>query len=106
MVTKTMDLIGAVRKHLEQASLDLLREMVANFADWGITWRKSPFGGELLGSTLDPEIKLEPVGAVVDAKREGFAISRTCELLILSRRRFHRWVEGKDLDNLTARGPG
>ncbi len=28
MVTKTMDLIGAVRKHLEQASPDLLREMV------------------------------------------------------------------------------
>lgn len=33
MVTKTMDLIGEVRKHLEQASPDLLREMVATFAE-------------------------------------------------------------------------
>jgi len=33
MVTETMDLIGAVRKHLEQASPDLLREMVATFAE-------------------------------------------------------------------------
>ncbi len=33
MVTKTMDLIGEVRKHLEQAIPDLLREMVATFAE-------------------------------------------------------------------------
>lgn len=33
MVTKTMDLVGEVRKHLEQASPDLLREMVATFAE-------------------------------------------------------------------------
>jgi hypothetical protein len=53
--------------------------------------------GAIRGNRLDPEIKLELVGAVVDAKREGFAISRSCELLMLSRRRFHRWVEDKDL---------
>lgn len=57
--------------------------------------------GAIRGNRLDPEIKLELVGAVVDAKREGFAISRSCELLMLGRRRFHRWVEGKDQDNLT-----
>ena len=33
MVTKTMDLFSEVRKHLEQASPDLLREMVATFAE-------------------------------------------------------------------------
>lgn len=33
MIAKTMDLIGEVRKHLEQASPDLLREMVATFAE-------------------------------------------------------------------------
>lgn len=56
--------------------------------------------GAIRGYRLDPEVKLELVGAVVDAKREGFAISRSCELLMLCRRRFHRWVEGKDLDSL------
>lgn len=58
--------------------------------------------GAIRGSRLDPEVKLELVGAVVDAKRQGFTISRSCELLMLGRRRFHRWVAGKDLDNLSA----
>jgi transposase InsO family protein len=58
--------------------------------------------GAIRGNRLDPEVKLELVGVVVDAKRQGFAISRSCELLMLSRRRFHRWVQGKDLDNLEA----
>ena len=54
--------------------------------------------GVIRGDRLDPEVKLELVDAVVDAKRQGFAITRSCELLMLGRRRFHRWVEGKDLD--------
>jgi putative transposase len=58
--------------------------------------------GAIRGNRLAPEVKLELVGAVVDAKRRGFPISRSCELLMLGRRRFHRWVTGKDLDNLTA----
>ncbi|MGQ0679633.1 MAG: transposase [Actinomycetota bacterium] len=58
--------------------------------------------GAIRGNRLAPEVKLELVGAVVDAKRQGFAISRSCELLMLCRRRFHRWVAGKDLDNLKA----
>lgn len=58
--------------------------------------------GAIRGNRLDPEVKLELVGAVVDAKRQGFTISRSCELLMLGRRRFHRWAAGKDLDNLSA----
>jgi transposase InsO family protein len=58
--------------------------------------------GAIRGNRLDPEVKLELVGAVVDAKRQGLAITRSCELLMLCRRRFHRWVAGKDLDNLKA----
>ncbi|MGQ0679135.1 MAG: IS3 family transposase [Actinomycetota bacterium] len=58
--------------------------------------------GAIRGNRLDPEVKLELVGAVMEAKRQGFAISRSCELLMLSRRRLHRWIAGKDLDNLTA----
>ena len=57
--------------------------------------------GAIRGNRLDPEVKLELVGAVVDAKRQGFSITRSCELLMLSCRRFHRWVAGKDLDALT-----
>jgi putative transposase len=58
--------------------------------------------GAIRGNRLDPEVKLELVGAVVDAKSQGFTISRSCELLMLGRRRFHRWVAGKDLDKLKA----
>jgi len=35
--------------------------------------------GVIRGDRLDPEVKLELVDAVVDAKRQGFAITRSCE---------------------------
>lgn len=58
--------------------------------------------GAIRGNRLAPEIKLELVGAVVEAKRQRFPITRSCQLLMLSTRRFHRWVAGKEVKNLKA----
>jgi hypothetical protein len=57
--------------------------------------------GAIRGTRLDPEVKLELVGAIVEAKRQNFPIGRSCELLMLSRRRLHRWIAGKDFESLT-----
>ncbi len=58
MVTKTINLIGAVRKHLEQASPDLLREMAVTFA-------------ELLMSTDADAPRTAPTSATVFGERLG-----------------------------------
>jgi putative transposase len=58
--------------------------------------------GAIRGYRLAPEVKLELVGAIWQARKNRFPITRSCELLMLSRRRFHRWVAGKDLENLKA----
>lgn len=58
--------------------------------------------GAIRGVRLAPEVKLVLIGAIAAAKQAGFAITRSCELLILDPKRFHRWIKGRDLDHIGA----
>jgi transposase InsO family protein len=58
--------------------------------------------GVIRGYRLPPEVKLELVGAIWQAKLNRFPIARSCELLMLSRRRLHRWIAGRDVESLKA----
>lgn len=58
--------------------------------------------GAIRGIRLAPEVKLALVGAVLEAKKAKYAVTKACEVLMLDSRRFHRWIAGKDLDNLVA----
>ncbi len=57
--------------------------------------------GALRGRRLPAEIKLTLIGAITEAKEAGFPIVRSCEVLMLEARRFHRWVQGRDPKGLT-----
>ncbi|MBA2425604.1 MAG: IS3 family transposase [Actinobacteria bacterium] len=57
--------------------------------------------GALRGTRLAAEVKLALIGAITEAKETGFSIVRSCEVLMLETRRFHRWVDGRDPKTLS-----
>jgi putative transposase len=56
--------------------------------------------GRITGGRLPAPVKLQIIAAIAAAHREGLAIDRACEVVMLDPRRYRRWVRGRDPEAL------